>query len=129
MKKLLAASSIASSFLIPFSKAFAAIQVCPPGSQFSALCNLNFEQGNLIGNLIQLVFIVAVLVALFFLLYGGIRWIAAGGDKTQIEGAREAITGALIGLVIVFLAYFIVNIVIRFFTGGTGLSDLVLPQL
>lgn len=104
------------------------IKLCPEtGNIFSNLCNLNFS-GGLIGDLITFAFILAVIVALAFLIFGGIRWIAAGGDKTQIEGAREAITGAIIGLVIVFLAYFILNIIMVFFTGH-GLTDLETPTI
>ncbi len=40
-----------------------------------------------------------------YLLWGGIQWITAGGDKDAVEKARKKIIGALIGLAIVFSAY------------------------
>lgn len=55
------------------------------------------------------------LIALAFLIWGGIAWITSGGDKTGIETARKKITYALLGLVVAFLAYFIVNILGTFF--------------
>jgi hypothetical protein len=40
-----------------------------------------------------------------FLLWGGLQWITAGGDKDAVEKARKKILGALIGLAIVFSSY------------------------
>jgi hypothetical protein len=55
--------------------------------------------------------IVAVLAALFFLLWGGIKWITSGGDKEKVDSARGTITYAIIGLVIVILGYVIVSFI------------------
>ncbi len=51
------------------------------------------------------ILIVAGIVAFFFLLFGGVQWILAGGDKEGTEKARKRITAALVGLAIVFSAY------------------------
>ncbi len=47
----------------------------------------------------------AGVVSFVFLLWGGIQWITAGGDKDAIEKARKRIINALIGLAIVFSVY------------------------
>lgn len=44
-----------------------------------------------------------------YLLWGGVQWITAGGDKDAIEKARRKILHALIGLLIVFSSYAILN--------------------
>ncbi len=62
-----------------------------------------------------LILVVAAIVFFFMLIVGGIRWITSGGDKTQTEGARNQITAALIGLVIVFAAWAIANLIEIFF--------------
>jgi hypothetical protein len=49
------------------------------------------------------------------LVLGGIRYITSGGDKGSTESARSQITAALIGLVIVFSAWAIINLVKLFF--------------
>ena len=72
-------------------------------------------------------FIVAVIVALGFLIYGGIKWIISGGDKAGVEAARNTIVAAVVGLVIVFLSYFILNIILGIF--GLSLGTLTLPTL
>jgi hypothetical protein len=39
----------------------------------------------------------------------------SGGDKQGLQTAREHVIAAIIGLVIVFLTYFILNFILRFF--------------
>ena len=80
----------------------------------------------LIGALIQLALVIAAIVFFFVLVIGGIRWIVSGGDKAQTETARNQITAALVGLVIVFSAWAIIKLIGSFF--GVGLSSLQLPH-
>ena len=60
---------------------------------------------------ITILFIVAIILTLYFLIWGGIQWITSAGDKTKIEAARKRLIYAVIGLVVVLLAFMIVNIV------------------
>lgn len=81
----------------------------PPGSGFAKLGDLTF--GELIGGLIRISLVVAAVVFFFVLVIGGIRWILSGGDKQATEAARGQITAALVGLVIVFAAWAIVQLI------------------
>lgn len=65
----------------------------------------------LISNLIKLLLVVASLVFFFWLVLGGIKWIMSGGDKAKTEEARSQITAALVGLVIVFSAWAIAQLI------------------
>ena len=64
---------------------------------------------------IRFILIVAFIAAFVMLLIGGIRWILAGGDEKAVAGARGTITAALIGLVIVLVAFAIIRLVEIFF--------------
>ena len=77
--------------------------------------------------LVTLLFVVAVIVAIVFLIYGGIKWILSGGDKAKVEEARKTIIGAIVGLIIAFLAYFILTLVLSIF--GLSLTKLTLPTI
>lgn len=73
---------------------------------------------------LNVLFIVAAVFALLTLLLAGIQWITSDGDKQKVSAARLRITYAVIGLVIVLLAFLIVNIIggvfdVKLFTGGT----------
>lgn len=64
---------------------------------------------------VKFILIVAFVAAFIMLLIGGIRWILAGGDEKAVSSARSTITAALIGLVIVLLAFAIIKLVETFF--------------
>lgn len=73
---------------------------------------------------LNILFIVAAVFALFTLLLAGIQWITSDGDKQKVVAARLRITFAIVGLVVVLLAFLIVNIIggvfdVQLFTGGT----------
>lgn len=58
--------------------------------------------------------------AVLFLIVGGLRYLAAGGDQEASERGKKTLTNALIGLVVVLLATMIVRVVSRTITGGSG---------
>lgn len=83
------------------------------GTEWANLSNLSFP--DIISSLLKLILVIASLVFFFMLVIGGIKWIASGGDKSQTEAARNQITAALVGLVIVFAAWAIVQLISVFF--------------
>ncbi len=129
MKRLLAAILPSAYLLAPASAFAAAVDLCDESSQFGKLCGLTSDNfGKVVGGAITLLFVIAVIIALGFLVWGGLKWILSGGDKSAVESARNTIVAAVVGLVIVFLAYFILNLVLTFFL-GTGLSELTIPNI
>lgn len=60
---------------------------------------------------ITLFLIGAALLALFFFIWGGIGWITSGGDKTKLQNARNKMIYSIIGLIVAFLAFFIVTLI------------------
>ncbi len=65
---------------------------------------------------ITYLFVAATLLALFFLIFGGIQWIMSSGEKEKIEAARKRIIYAILGLLIAFLSFFIINTIGTFFS-------------
>lgn len=78
----------------------------------------------IVSNIIGILTTVAGLWFLFQLLSGAFAWMSSSGDKAKLEEARNRITHALIGLIIVVLAIAIVGVVGSFL----GLSILFNPQ-
>lgn len=66
--------------------------------------------------------IVAAIWFLIQVLLGGISWITAGGDKAKLTEAREKITNAFIGLIIVVASWAVLALVGQFFGWTTILS-------
>ena len=85
----------------------------PAGSGFENLTAISFS--DLISAGIQAILVIASVIFFFILVLGGIKWITSGGDKGQTEAARNQITAALIGLVIVFSAWAIIQLIETFF--------------
>ncbi|MDP2874503.1 MAG: hypothetical protein Q8N84_04405 [bacterium] len=56
-------------------------------------------------NIVSLAIAVAGVGSFILLLYGGIRYITSAGDKLGTQHAREVITAAIVGLVIVVGSY------------------------
>lgn len=130
MKKIIVFISSLSGFLLLTKSSFAeTVNLCDPNSQFGNLCSLttgNF--GPILGQLLTLIFVVSIVAALFYLVWGGFKWLVSGGDKTAVGAAREHIVAAIVGLVVIFLSYFILNILVKFFT-GVDVSGLVIPTI
>lgn len=75
---------------------------------------LSIKGEEILSTTINLFLIVAVVLAVVFLLLGGIRWITSAGDQKGIESARKQITYAIVGLIIVVAAFLIVNLIGEF---------------
>ena len=115
MRKFLAPTIAFLSYLMLAPSAFAAQLIGCPQKPFNILCFNNDDVPNIIGAAITFIFVIAVIIAIFFLLLGAVKWIYSGGDKAAIESARGTITAAVVGLVILFLVFLIFTVLLRFF--------------
>lgn len=97
-----------------------------PQGQFSQLGGITVS--GIFSGALTLVLVVAAVIFFFMLVIGGIKWMLSGGDKAQTEGARNQITAALIGLVIVFAAWAIAQLIgslfgIQIFSGQLNIPN------
>lgn len=86
--------------------------------------------GDFVSSVLNVILIIASIATLLYLVWGGLNWIMAGGDKTKVEEARNRITNAVIGLLIVAASWAIFLFINWFLglgvvgvsglTGGTG---------
>jgi hypothetical protein len=74
---------------------------------------------NIISTGLNLVILGAVIVCLFMLLLGGLNWITSEGDKQKIASARNRLMFSVIGLIIIFISFAIINIIYTFFRLGS----------
>jgi glucose uptake protein GlcU len=61
---------------------------------------------------------VAGVIALIFIVLGGYRYVTSAGNEEQAEHAKHTITNAVIGLVVIILAYAILKVVENAITGA-----------
>lgn len=70
---------------------------------------------NFIPALIGLAFVAGTIIFFFVLIMGAIQWISSGGDKQALEAAKGKMTNALIGIVILFSLFAVLDLVHVFF--------------
>ena len=121
MKKITTHASLISATIVflssPLSASATTLNACPPG-QFQTLCQLTaLSLGNVLGAVINFIFLLAAIISSIYLLIGGIKWITSEGDTKNVEAARNQIIAAALGLAVTFLSYLIVNLVLQVFIG------------
>jgi hypothetical protein len=110
IKQLSLAAGAAAAGLMTTASQVMAIDVGPinVGKGYAS----NF--GNMFSSMLNVVMLVAALLVFAYMIWGGIEWITSGGDKSKAESARNKLTAAIIGLVIVAASYAIVTLVVQF---------------
>ncbi len=87
----------------------------------------NLPYNELVRQIINLVFIVAAAMTFFYLIFGAISWITSGGDKGKVEAARNKITAAVIGLLILAATWGAFSLMVQLFF-GTDVNNIDLPS-
>jgi hypothetical protein len=120
MKKLTAIASSAL-YLLSATGAFAqtSIMIATPEAGYKNL-------GLFIGNVLTILFAIAVLVVLFMLVWGAYEWITSGGDKEAIGKARGRILNALIGLAVLSVAFALAAVAAQFL-GFNNITNITIP--
>ncbi|HYF96556.1 MAG TPA: pilin [Patescibacteria group bacterium] len=67
---------------------------------------------DLITDVINIFSIIVGIVAVIMIIYGGFRYITSGGDSSKITDARNTILYAIVGLIIVAFAQFVVKFIL-----------------
>lgn len=87
-----------------------------PLSKLAAQDSLEpFIQGDtttIIAGIIKFILGLVGVVALIFMIYGGVTWMTSSGNAEQVKKGKGALIWATLGLVVCFLAYSLVAFVI-----------------
>lgn len=67
--------------------------------------------GGIISSILPYLFVFAGLLLLFYLIYGGFHMMIAAGDEKGLAQARGKITNALVGFLLLFISYWLVQVV------------------
>lgn len=108
MKKI-AVSLTALTLLVVPAVAMAQVNVGNYGPTFG-LGTADLE--STIVNVIQWVLGFLGLIAVIMILVGGFQWLTSGGNEEKVASAKKVISAAVIGLIVVLLAWAIVIFVV-----------------
>lgn len=117
LQKFTQSMGLALTGILASTTSVFAADITPPTSFFGSFSEL-------INKLLTFVMAAGALMVFLYLIWGGIDWITSGGDKTKTEGARNKITAAVIGLIILAAAWAILSLALNFLSGG-DLNDLL----
>ena len=65
---------------------------------------------NIINNLIPIIFVLAGIILLFMLIAGGFTIFTSAGNPEKIKKGTANITSAIIGILVIFAAYWIIEL-------------------
>jgi hypothetical protein len=114
---LLVAAFMLVSVVLPHTS-FASTTIPDPGL-CSRVNGLNCNQYTLNGLIIRVInWILAITLAVdvLFMVIGGFLYITSAGNEERAKKGRTTVINAIIGLVIIILAYVIANVVSSFFS-------------
>lgn len=81
--------------------------------------------GGFISTLLPYIFGAAGVALLIFLIIGGLQMMLSQGDPKTMQSAQSKITNALIGFVIIVIAFFVVQLVKQLLgLGGTSFGNM-----
>lgn len=116
-KKLICFWVVALLLLAPFS-----LLAADYGLSESASAAKLPENVNLMGMISKVVGTALSLVGVIFLIlfiYGGMLWMTAGGKADNTKKAKDLMVNAVIGLVLIFSAYFVTRFVVSELTSAS----------
>ena len=65
-------------------------------------------------NILSVVMLIGAVACFGLIVWGAISWITAGGDKSKVEQARDRITTAVVGLIVLAATIALFNLVANF---------------
>lgn len=81
------------------------------------------KDGNdLVKQVLNLILIIVVVAAVVFIMFSGLQYVTSQGDATKAKTAMSGITNAIIGLVVAFAAYALVQVVMSQLKLGSVVS-------
>jgi hypothetical protein len=118
MLKTVISSAIASGIaVVTTTKAYAQGFGAFFPSAFQGVGGGSLDQ--LIQTIINVILLIAGIVAVIYLIVGGYQYITSSGNAEQAQAGRTTVLNAIIGLVIIFAAYLIVRFVLDRIVGYT----------
>jgi Type IV secretion system pilin len=95
-----------------------AIQEGVNASQGTGVPEELFGDGSIFTIIVNILLFIIGAISVIMLIIGGIRYTVSGGDAAAVTGAKNTILYAIIGLVVAFLAFAVVNWVLGSLTTG-----------
>jgi cytochrome bd-type quinol oxidase subunit 2 len=88
------------------------LQLSTGGSNTCAAQDTSTNFTTLLKKIINIFSVIVGVIAVIMIIIGGLKYITSGGESSNVSGAKNTIIYAIVGLIIVALAQFIVHFVL-----------------
>lgn len=121
MKKLLVSVLVAFIFVttigVSSAEAVNVFDACNGQNSGAAVCEARntdklFGANSITRRIINVLLFVIGLISVLMVVIGGLRYVLSGGDSGAVTSAKNTILYAIVGLIVAFSAYGIVNFVV-----------------
>ncbi|MBL8031683.1 MAG: hypothetical protein JNK33_05165 [Candidatus Doudnabacteria bacterium] len=79
-------------------------------------CNNVTDVNSLILTVINWILGITLAIDVLFMIFGGFLYITSAGNEDRAKKGKNTVVNAIIGLVIIILAYFLANVVANYFS-------------
>ncbi|MCB9820285.1 hypothetical protein H6796_03240 [Candidatus Nomurabacteria bacterium] len=90
---------------------------CSDGGSGGVVCNkINSDRTRLpelVTSIVNILFYIVGVVAVIMIIVSGIKYTTANGDANKIQSAKNTLMYSVVGLIVAFLSFAIVNYVIN----------------
>lgn len=76
------------------------------------------SEGSVISGILSTVYFWAGVITVGLVIYGGFMYVISNGDSSKVKKAKDTIVYAIIGLIVVLLAFAITSIVVKGVNGA-----------
>ena len=102
------------------ASAQSSIQAGAAAAQGNGVPSSLFGNGGVITTITNVLLFIAGALAVIMLIVGGLRYATSGGNASSVTAAKNTILYAIVGLIIAFLAFAVVNFVLNAITPGAS---------
>jgi Type IV secretion system pilin len=114
---------VLSLFTISFSKAHATDLWGNQQSNIKTASGLGeTDPRQMVAQVINILLGFLGIIAVVLILYAGFLWMTAGGSDENIKKAKNILSAAVIGLIIILMSYGIANMVLKELSNATNLA-------
>ncbi len=92
-------------------------------AETAGLSELSSDLPTIIGGLVRALLGLVGIIFLVLMIYAGFLWMTSAGNEETVKKAKNMITGAVIGMIIIFAAYAITNFVFNAVIPNTGSTE------
>lgn len=76
-----------------------------------------FGMGGTVASIINILLYIVGLLSVIMIIVGGLRYVISGGNATAVSAAKNTVLYAIVGLIVAFVAYAVIQFILSALSG------------